>query len=281
MKALALGLALASCQPQPVQSQPTQPELPWIFVFHEPHSAWFYSGFKATPFGNSLGEIPIAAINGFRAVANPLCHVQQVERSSFVGVDRAAQLEIEADFKRFPHDPFRQEFVAPDGRKLIARIGLAEECESKALRSVVLVQDSNSGWIEYVDIHLNFFLFLFPQKEGGSIAKSSCLTCDENYPGRSIYDADWREFTFPPLAERVDQPPPTRLAVGQVIDPYPNGAIDGWAIWSGFNMARRVESQYFFVETGECCTSLFFKGSSYLLVRTVPPFETSHRWFFW
>ncbi len=77
--------------------------------------------------------------------------------------------------------------------------------------------------------------------------------------------ADGEEFTFPRLAERVDANSSNpELAVGQVIDPYPNGAIDGWAIWSGFDMARRVESQYFVIETSECCTSLFFKGSSYL-----------------
>lgn len=266
MKAWMLGLALASCKPQPAQSEPT----PWIFVFHEPHSAWFYSGLKATPVGNAIGDMPIATINDFRARSHPFCHLQQIQRSSFVGVDRATQLEIDADFNRITHDPFRQEFVAPDGRKLIARVGLGEECNTRALRSIVVVQDASGGWIEHFDVHLNSFQFLFPQKNGDSIATSTCLTCGDSDPDRRVYDAHLRKFSIKRPISQVDKPPPTELSVGQVIDHSSGDVIDGWSIWSVSNFPRRVESQYLVTETSECCTSLLYRGDSYLVVRTVP-----------
>ena len=62
---------------------------------------------------------------------------------------------------------------------------------------------------------------------------------------------------------------PGGMALGQVIDPAPGDVIDGWENWSGSDFARRARAKDVVTETRECCTSLFFRGSSYLIVRTV------------
>jgi hypothetical protein len=62
---------------------------------------------------------------------------------------------------------------------------------------------------------------------------------------------------------------PAEMAIGQVIDPAPGDVIDGWQNWSGSNFSRRARANDAIVETRECCTSIFFRGNSYLIVRTV------------
>ena|SRR5690349_17221091 len=61
---------------------------------------------------------------------------------------------------------------------------------------------------------------------------------------------------------------PSEMEIGQVIDPAPGDVIDGWENWSGSNFDRRARVGEAVVETRECCTSVFYRGNSYLIVRT-------------
>jgi hypothetical protein len=145
-----------------------------------------------------MGEISTATLNSYLKrnvpAANPICYLQQVRWSSFVGVDRAAQSEIEKDRKSLTHYPFRQPFSTADGRKFVARIGLAEECYTGAAGAIVVIQDSSSGMIENVEMFFTPFMFLFPQEERGLITRAGCLECD-NFDVL-VYDVKSRKFTW-------------------------------------------------------------------------------------
>jgi hypothetical protein len=190
MKALALGLALASYQPEAHLS---------IFVPYEPGKAWWLAkGVKARPTGKELGSISISALNSFLRkrypASQPFCHLDQVERSSFVGADGATRLEIENSFKQEPHDPFRLEFSTSDGRKFIARVGLAEYCKTGTVRSIVVIQDASNSRIESLEDSGGLFAFLWRPKDGVLINYSNCLECD--FYDVLFYDVKSRKFTW-------------------------------------------------------------------------------------
>ena len=188
MKAWMLGLALASCQPE---------ARPSIFVFDDADNWWVKSKHKARPMGNAMGDLSIAKLNSFRRQVDPklvpFCYLEQVDWSSFVGVDRKTQLQIEEDIKLSTHDPFHQSLSTSDGRKFVARIGIAEECTAGVVWTIVVIQDSSNNKIEYAEWAGNAFLFLSPADNGDMIDISSCFACDVY--NSLVYNPQRRKFT--------------------------------------------------------------------------------------
>lgn len=64
--------------------------------------------------------------------------------------------------------------------------------------------------------------------------------------------------------------PRGEISLGQKIYPMPSVVGEGWAIWSVADVTRRIRADGVITETGECCTSLLFRGRDYLIARTSP-----------
>lgn len=191
MKALALGLALTSCQLQPAQPQPS------IFITHTSDGRSITSTAKARPMGKAMGDISIAELNEFRRQEHPpslerLCYLDSVERSSFVGTDRHAQLALEEDFKYLPQDPFRQAISTSDGGNFVARVGLAEECDTGAVGAILVIQDASNGKIVQAGMAFEPFMYLWPPKGDAPPTVSNCIRCDVY--DFLVYDPKRRKF---------------------------------------------------------------------------------------
>lgn len=170
---------------------------PSVFVPEQSNLAWYITKAQARPMGKALNRVSLAALNKYREqnwpVFQPLCYVEPLTKSSFIGLRRNTQLDIEATFKSVKHDPFVQQFTTSDGRRFTALVGLGEECQTGTIVSTIVVQDAQSGAIENVlEWSETPFRFLWPGQSGALIYHSSCFECGDS--NGLYYDAGRRRF---------------------------------------------------------------------------------------
>lgn len=170
---------------------------PSVFVTHDAGNAWFISKAISRPMAKSVDGITLAQLNSARSerfvAIEPLCYVESVTRASIVGLDRAAQAEIEMTFASVKHDPFSQSFSTPDGRQFIARVAIYEECTTGKKGSEIVIYDRATRQI--VDLQEwegTPFRFLWPGDGPALMGHSSCFECGDS--NALYYDVARKRF---------------------------------------------------------------------------------------
>ena len=172
---------------------------PFIFISGDPtHSSWYLLRIDVYPEAQHIDGIPIDAINPFRAMrwraSAKLCHVEAVDRSSFVADREATRLDIALTFRTERYDPFRQEFATPDGRTYTARVGITSECGSGRKGGILLIYETATKRIvDVTETHDRLLNFIAPQQPP-TLLMQSHFECDSFYV--LYYDERRRKFRW-------------------------------------------------------------------------------------
>ncbi|MGN7928640.1 hypothetical protein [Sphingopyxis sp. 22461] len=168
---------------------------PSVFVKSEPNSMWWDGAMTARILGTSAGPVTAEKLSAYLEktmiyYSYRVCSLEAVQGDTFVGIDRATQLQID-EYR--PHVSWRAESVAPGGRRILGQSVVFEGCEADDPRGgALLVTDIATGeilrWVpmgSYTnksgDAVPIWVMFLDPRHEGGEdlFSTSLCRDCGD------------------------------------------------------------------------------------------------------
>jgi hypothetical protein len=170
---------------------------PAVFVSPKQGHAWWTTQPIVRPMMKSIDGIPLAALNSFRknveVMAQDLCYAEDVKRTTYVGLTRETQAEIDETLSSLKGDPFRQIVTTPDGRRYIARAAIGEECDTKTPVGMVIIYDAQTRVITDLQTYENDpFNFLWPADGPALLGLSGCFECGDS--NSLYYDVTRRKF---------------------------------------------------------------------------------------
>jgi hypothetical protein len=181
-KYLISGIALLLCSAAEAR--------PSAFIRGNPSLAWYIAPMDVRLLGKNAGSTTAEQLSKYiketrEYYSYDVCSLEAVHPDTYVGIDKAAQLEIDSSQK---HAVWRINSATPDGRRISAQSILFEGCETDDPRgAALLVNDSVTGEIlafqplgsygEGDTSYPAWVLFLW-SKEGDEIfSYSGCMEC--------------------------------------------------------------------------------------------------------
>jgi len=179
---------------------------PSVFVKTEAGGMWWDGEMTARILGKSAGPVTTDKLSAYLAdtmiyYSYKVCSLEAVGPDTFVGIDRATQVQIEEYRQQMS---WRAEGVAPGGRRIIGQSVVFEGCDSDDPRgAALLVTDAATGeilrWVpmgSYTD-RLGrsvpiWVMFLDPRSEGGDEIFSTSLCRDCGDRTNAYYDVTRR-----------------------------------------------------------------------------------------
>lgn len=152
-----------------------------IFIMPGTES-WWLSKNVVRIMGKQVDAVPLAAINSYlqqNAAADELCFVEGLETAQIIGLHRQTQQHIDATFKREGTSVFRLTAAIPDGRTVVVRSGIYEECDGTT-GGLVLVYELGTSDIALASVTEDQpFNFLFKADRPALAGSGSCFECGD------------------------------------------------------------------------------------------------------
>ena len=181
-KSVLAAAALITCAPALAK--------PSVFIRGDPGRAWYITPMEARILAKNAGATTAGKLSAFLEETmeyDPykVCSLEAVQPDTYVGIDKATQLEIDAAQK---DAVWRISTATPDGRKISAQSVLFEACEEGDPRgAALLISDAATGEILFFaplgtygsgeKSYPAWVLFLWPTSGDELFSYSGCSEC--------------------------------------------------------------------------------------------------------